>query len=133
MRKAYGLGQPFEEALKRLQQRNPSDEIDIITTALLVTRESGGDATRIINQLVSTIREKRKLMEKVMTLTLQGRMQAIIMSVLPIAFALFAKTFNPTYFELLMEDPTGRMVLMLAGGLWVVGIVLMARLSRVEF
>ena len=132
MMKAYRLGLTFEEALQRLNERMPSEELQLFTTAMLVARETGGDVTTIIRQLVATIRERKKLREKVRTLTLQGRLQAYIMSALPVVFTAFVRTFNPAYFELLLRNQYGQMALALAVGLWLAGMVLLMRLSRVE-
>ena len=130
--KAHRMGQTLEQALQRLNQRIPCDELQLITTAILVARETGGDITNIITQLVGTIREKKKLGDKVQTLTLQGRLQAYIMSVLPVAFAFVVRSFNPRYFDVMLKDSTGVVALAVAGGLWVVGMVLLMRFSRVE-
>ncbi|MBI3319036.1 MAG: type II secretion system F family protein [Candidatus Omnitrophica bacterium] len=132
MMKAYRLGLTFEGALQRLNERMPSEELQLFTTAMLVARETGGDVTHIISQLIDTIRERKKLREKVTTLTLQGRLQAYIMSALPLLFAAFVRTFNPSYFELLLANQYGQMALILAVGLWLIGMVLLVRLSRVE-
>lgn len=132
MIKAYRLGLTFEEALQRLNARIPCEELQLFTTAMLVARETGGDVTHIISQLIATIRERKKLRDKVHTLTLQGRLQAYIMSALPLLFAAFVRTFNPRYFELLLEDRYGQMALVGAVGLWLVGMTLLMRFSRVE-
>jgi tight adherence protein B len=132
MMKAHRLGLTLEESLQRINQRMPSDELNLVTTAVLVARETGGDITTIINQLIATIRERKKLSDKVVTLTLQGRLQAYIMSALPLLFATFIRSTNPRYFDIMLNDPTGRTLLMVAGGLWVVGMVLLMRLSKVE-
>ena len=132
MMKAHRLGRTLEESLQGLNRRMPCEELNLITTAVLVARETGGDVTSIISQLITTIRERKKLNEKVTTLTLQGRLQAYIMSALPLVFAAFARTVNPRYFQLLFEDPTGHVVLMIAVGLWLVGMVLLMRMCRVD-
>lgn len=132
MIRAHRVGRTFEEALQGLTQRMACEEMNLITTAILVSRSTGGDVTKIITQLVGTIREKRKLHDKVKTLTLQGRLQAYIMSTLPLIFAVFVRTFNPRYFDILLSDPTGKMLLGVAMGLWVLGMVLLMKLSRVN-
>jgi len=132
MMKAHRLGLTLEEALQRLNARTPCDELNLITTAVLVARETGGDITHIINQLIAAIRDRKKLRDKVTTLTLQGRLQAYIMSALPLVFAMFIRSFNPRYFDLVFEDPTGRLLLVTAAVLWVTGMVFLLRLSRVE-
>lgn len=132
MIKAHRLGQSLEDALERLNVRMPSEDLNLVTTAILMARESGGDVTGIIGQLVTTIRERRKLADKVKTLTLQGRLQAYIMSALPVGFAFFVRTFNPRYFDVLLHDATGVMLIGLAVILWVLGMVLLLKFSRVE-
>ncbi len=132
MMKAHRLGLTLEESLQRLNGRMPCDELNLITTAVLVARETGGDITGIITQLISTIRERKKLKDKVLTLTLQGRLQAYVMSGLPLVFAAFIHQVNPHYFDRLFETSIGNMLLGAAVGLWVVGMVLLIRFSKVD-
>ena len=132
MMKAHKVGRTLEEAMERLNQRMACEEMNLITTAVLLARETGGDVTTIINQLIATIREKRKLTEKVGTLTLQGRLQAYIMSFLPVGFAVLVRAFNPAYFNPLLNDPTGKTLIITAVGLWLCGMVLLMRFSKVE-
>lgn len=132
MIKAHRLGRPLDEAFKILNDRMACEELNLITTAMLVARETGGDVTRIINEVIGTIREKKKLTDKLRTLTLQGKLQAYIMSLLPLMFASFIGTFNKNYFDLMLNDPLGNMMLMAAIGLWIGGMFLLFKLSRVE-
>ena len=132
MMKAHHLGRTLEECLQRLNDRMPSDDMNLIITAVLVAKETGGDVTHIITQLVSTIRERRKLKDKVTTLTLQGRLQAYIMSLLPVLFFVFVRTVNPGYFDIMLKDSSGQMALATAVGLWLVGMFLLFKMSKVE-
>ena len=131
--KAHRLGRSLEHALEALNERMRSEELRLITTAVLLSRETGGDVTGIIAQLITTIRERKKLKDKVSTLTIQGRFQAYIMSALPILFAFFVKSFNPNYFQMMLDEPVGQLALGGAAVLWVVGILMLRILSRVEF
>lgn len=132
MMKAHRLGRTLEDALQDLNSRMPCEALTLITTAVLVARETGGDVTGIINQLITSIREKKKLHDKVNTLTLQGRLQAYIMSALPLLFGVFIRSVNPEYFNLLMEVREGQMALAVACTLWLVGIVLLMKMSKVD-
>lgn len=132
MMKAHRLGRPLEETLQAVNERMESEDFNLVTTAVLVAKGTGGDVTRIISQLIGTIRERKKLKDKVTTLTLQGRLQAYVMSVLPVFFAMFTGTFSPGYFDTLLNDPVGLRLLVAAAGLWVAGIVLLIKLSKVE-
>ena len=130
--KAHRVGRTLEDAMQSLNDRMVCEELELITTALLVARETGGDVTNVINQLIGTIREKKKLNDKVKNLTTQGRMQAYIMSLLPIGFAFFVRTFNPHYFDIMLQEQTGQTLLGVAVGLWVIGMFLLIQMSKVD-
>ena len=132
MLKAHRLGRTLEESLRGLNSRMASEELELLMTAVLVARETGGDVTQVISQLVTTIRERQKLRDKVNTLTVQGRMQAYILSLLPIGFAFFVRTINPNFFDILINDPQGRLIIAIAVGLWITGMVLLMRLAKVN-
>lgn len=132
MLKAQRLGRPFPEALKALNHRVPCEELELFTTAVLVARETGGDLTKVIGHLVTTIRERHKLQDKVQTLTMQGRIQAYVISALPLAFAVFMRPLNPQFFDVFLRDPVGQTLIVLAVALWLVGMYLLFRMSKVK-
>ena len=132
MLKAQRLGRPFPEALKTLNLRVPCEELELFTTAVLVARETGGDLTKVIGHLVTTIRERQKLQDKVTTLTLQGRLQAYVISGLPRAFSVFVRQFNREYFKIFVTDPVGQTLIIVAVTLWLVGMFLLFRMSKVR-
>ncbi len=132
MMKAHRLGRPLEEALHKLHERMPCEELQLLITATLVVRETGGEITTIFQQLITTLRERKKLHDKVRTLTLQGKLQAYIMSLLPIGFLVSMRLFNPRYAEVLFQDPTGQMLLAAAIVFWLLGMIMLMKLSRVE-
>ncbi len=126
------MGVPLEECFLHLRERVPLDDLGLIISAIGVARETGGDLTDIFSQLVFTIREKNKLERKVRTLTVQGRLQGLIMSLLPIAFALFMKYTSPENFNILLENKMGQMLLIYAVCSEIVGVILIRKLSKVE-
>lgn len=126
------MGVPLDESLERLNSRMKSDELNLIVTAVLVARDSGGDLTRTFTQLMTTIREKRKLTEKARTLTTQGKIQGIVMSIIPIFFGVAIYMKNPEFLKLMMYTEDGRVLLAIAGFLWIIGVVLLRVFSRIE-
>jgi len=127
------MGVSLEESLKRLNERLEIEEVKLMTNSILVSRETGGDLTKVLSRLSTTIRDNRKLKDTIRTLTLQGRMQGFIMSVLPFFFVGAVVSFNRTHFDIMFETEEGRMLIFVAVGLQVIGLVLIQRLSRAKF
>ena len=132
MIKAHRLGLSLEESLTNLNKRMACEEMELITTAILVARETGGDLTTILSQLITTIRDRKKLHDKVSTMTLMGRVQGYIIGALPVAFAVFVRMSNPQHFQVLVDYPEGRRMLAIAAVLWGVGLLLVRKLSKVR-
>lgn len=126
------MGLPLDECLMHLKKRMPLDDLGLIISAIGVARETGGDLTEIFSQLVFTIREKNKLERKVRTLTVQGRLQGLIMSLLPIAFAIFTYYVTPENFEILLSTRMGQMLLVYAIVSEILGVILIRYFSRVD-
>ena len=126
------MGLPMEDCLEHLKKRIPISDIDLVCTAINIARETGGDLTEVFSQLVSTIREKKKLEDRVRALTIQGKLQGGIMAILPFAFGIFIYSMNPGNFNIMLEDQLGRTLLVWAVISEIIGIVLIKILSKVE-
>ena len=128
----HKMGVSLEEALEHLDKRMSSHQFNLIMTAILVSRETGGNIAQVFGRLGESMRESNKLMDKVKTLTTQGKLQGVIMSILPIVFAVIVYTTNPEYLQQMFANPLGKTLLAIAVFLEIVGSYLIVRLSRVE-
>jgi tight adherence protein B len=127
------MGIPLEESFENLNKRMPSEELNLLTTAILVARETGGDITLLFGRLIDTIRAKSKLGENIKTLSMQGKIQGIVMSMLPIAFAILVVSFNPNYFDIMLSSPVGRGLMVYAVISECIGMYLIRMFSRINF
>jgi len=126
------VGVPLEEAFTHLRQRVDVAELDLITTAVFIARETGGDLTKTFIQLVYSMREKSKLDGKVKALTIQGRLQGFIMSVIPIVFVMMVYQMNRSHFDIMLSDQLGQALLGAAIIAQILGMFLINKLSKVE-
>ena len=126
------MGIPLEEAIEHLNERMPSEEMNLITSAVLIGKETGGDLTKVFARLIDTIRERSKLKELVMTLTLQGRLQGIIMSMIPVVFVMIVTRTNPNHFDIMLNDDFGRILLVAAVVLQVIALIMIKIFSVVK-
>lgn len=126
------MGVTLDESLKHLNKRMNMEELSLIINSIMVARETGGDLTKVLGRLSTTIRDNRKLKDSIKTLTMQGRMQGIIMSALPFLFVWWVYAFNKQHFDIMFKSETGRMLLIAAIILQSVGMILIKKFSTIR-
>lgn len=89
------IGMSFEDALESMAGRVGSDDLSLVTTAILVSRKTGGNVTEIFDKISETIRGRMRIERKVKTLTAQGRMQGLVVSAMPIFLCLVMCVLKP--------------------------------------
>ncbi|ACL26069.1 MULTISPECIES: type II secretion system F family protein [Chloroflexus] len=92
-----GLGRSTEEALQNLLRRVPSDDLDLLVTAVSIQMEVGGNLAQVLDTIGHTIRERVRIKGEISTLTAQGRISSWIITGLPIGLAAFITVVNPDY------------------------------------
>jgi len=127
------MGLPFESAIKNFEKRYPRiADIKILCTTFVIQRETGGNLTKILTSLATTIRERFKLKMQVKTLTAEGRVTSMILAMIPVAFALLTWFLNPKYISILFVHPTGKKILFFALFLECLGFYVMKKLSAIK-
>jgi tight adherence protein B len=91
------LGLSLEQALDNMYRRVPSEDLDLVITAVNIQREVGGNLAEILDTISFTIRERVRIKGEIRTLTAQGRISGWIISLLPIGLALLLNVMNPGY------------------------------------
>lgn len=122
-------GVSLEESLNKLRERMPLEETNLIVSSVLVARETGGELTKVFARLTDTIRNNVKLKEKIATLTLQGKLQGLIMTFLPVGFTFFIYKQNPDHFNIMLEAELGRILIGVAIFLQLLGMFLIKKIS----
>jgi tight adherence protein B len=126
------MGVALEESLVHLAKRMDMEELRLVVNSILVARETGGDLTKVLARLSITIRDNRKLKDSIKTLTMQGRLQGIIMSALPFLFVWWVMAFNRHHFDVMFNSQQGRIMLFTAVILQVVGMILIRKFSNIK-
>lgn len=108
------LGMTAEEALKNMGRRLESDDIDLMITAILIQRQSGGNLAEILENIAHTLRERVRIKGEIKTLTAQGRISGWIVGLLPLGLFAIMLVISPGYMEFFFETRTG--LFLLVGG-----------------
>lgn len=126
----YGL--PFQEALSKLAERFPTDDLRFLVTAILVQKETGGNLVELLDKIAAVLRARVNLAQKVRVYTAQGRMTGVILVALP--FVLFAalNLVSPGYARPLFESAVGRKMVYGALAAMAVGIMAIRRIIDIR-
>ena len=89
------IGMSFEDAIESLSRRVGSDDLSLVTAAILISRRTGGNVTEIFDKISDTIRGRQKIERKVKTLTAQGRVQGVIVSAMPLVLGGIMTALKP--------------------------------------
>ncbi len=101
------LGVPVEDSLKKMVERLPNTELDVIVQGIIAQRESGGNLAELLLAMEETIRGRVRVLEELNTLVAQGKLSSWIITALPIALATFIYFTNPDYLSIMFEHPLG--------------------------
>ena len=107
----YNLGMSMDDALRGLALRLPVVDVQFLVSAVLTQSRTGGNLHEVLENLSETIRERFALKGQVRALTANGRMSAIVLSLLPIFIGTFMWMFNPTYFNILIGNRLGTILI----------------------
>jgi tight adherence protein B len=129
------LGVPMQIALNNLLRRIPSDDLDLVITAINVQREVGGNLAEILDTISFTIRERVRIKGEIKVLTSQVTYSGQFLALMPIFVILILYGLNREY---MMEffDPKngfcGWLPLVLAGMLIISGYFVMQKIAQIE-
>jgi tight adherence protein B len=126
------LGIPFEQAVNELLERVENDDLDLVMTSVNIQRQVGGNLSEILDRIAFTIRDRIRIKGQIRTLTAQGRMSGMILSLLPVALGLFLFFVNPDYLALLFNRPIGRILLVAAAFMQAMGIILVRKIVDIK-
>lgn len=110
----YNLGMSMNDALRNLGDRLPTVDIEFFVSAISTQSRTGGNLHELLDTLSETIRERQTLKGQVRALTANGRLTAIVLSLLPFVVAGILMVVNKDYFLILVNHPLGKTLLFLA-------------------
>lgn len=100
------LGIARDEAFDHMLNRLPSEDLDLIITAVNIQQEVGGNLAEILDIISHTIRERIKLKGEIRVLTAQGRVTGYIIGGLPVLLAVFLYLISGDYMGRMVENRT---------------------------
>lgn len=98
-------GADLRDALQSMADRCGVEDMQMFVVSLSIQQETGGNLAEILENLSRVIRERAAMLMKVRALSSEGRMTALILTLLPVGS--FAGLFltNPSFYLDVADDP----------------------------
>ncbi|MGO1540719.1 MAG: type II secretion system F family protein [Luteimonas sp.] len=93
------LGVKQEEALDNLAKRVPVVDMQLFISAVQISREVGGNLAESLKTVAVTLRRRLIMEGKVKSLTAQGKLQGIVMAMLPVGLVGYLAWMYPDTME----------------------------------
>ncbi len=126
------LGSTLAKSLNALEKRFPSEEVRLFNAAVQISQETGGNLSETLEALAGAIRTKMQIEGKLSALTSQGKMQGVIVGLLPFAVLAMVMTIEPTMMAPLFSTQPGWIACGLIIVLEILGAMVIRKIVRIE-
>lgn len=126
----YGL--ELRTAMENLANRVPIQDVQMMITAILIQKETGGNLAEVLDRCSHIIRERFQLKREIRTKTAQGRLTGWVLSAMPAGLGFVLYLMKPDTMRLLWTRPLGLKMLYIGLGLMVVGGLIIRKIVRVR-
>lgn len=128
-----GMGMPMDQALERMYERMPTNELRFFAIVLSIQQKTGGNLAEALGNLSTVLRARKLMHEKIKALSAEAIASAMIIGALPPGVVVLITVTSPAYMQPLFQDPRGHLML-LVGAIWMsMGIFVMRKMINFKF
>lgn len=126
------FGYTIEEAMEHVAKEISSEDFDFIVTSIKLNIPVGGDLSHLFEHTAKLLRQRKEAKNEIQNLMFQSKISSIISALLVPAIILVAFTSSQKYQQVLLYNPTGRLVFFACLFWWIIGVVLIRKNSRIR-
>jgi len=130
--KQQNFGIPSRDAMLQLGRRVPSTDLQVLITAILVQKETGGNLVDILDRTAAVLRDRLRIQGELRIHTAQGRLTGWVLCLLPLVMFCLISLTNPAYSAILVHDPVGRKLAYAGAGMMAMGGLLIRKIVRIK-
>ena len=125
-------GMPLETSLARLVARTKNPDLELMTSAVIIQRQIGGNLAVILQNISDTINQRVRLRGEIRTMTSAGRMSGYIIGGLPIVIIVLLMFINPGYVDMFFTTSSGRTMLIVSAILEGIGFAVVNKIVNIK-
>lgn len=128
--RANELGADLGGAIQETADLYRINELYLLALAIRINRTYGSSVRELLQNVVKMIHEREAARRELRALTGETRVTAWVLGLLPPGMAVYIMAMNPKYLESMWQDPSGRIMLMIAVVLQIAGAVVLWRMIK---
>lgn len=129
---ALAVGQSLEDALRDLERRLPAREVTVLVSTLVISARAGGSLVEALRNIASTLEARKEVRREVRTVLSQSVYTGYLVVALGIGILLILNSVQPGLLDTMLSRPLGQAALVVASGLFTVGLLLIKRATRID-
>lgn len=126
------MGVKADEALEHFNKRVPIADVTLFVSAVNISRDIGGNLAESLASLADTLRRRLIMEDKVRALTAQGRLQGIVMALLPVGIVAFLTFAYPETMQGMYHTVVGWCVMGLAAVMEFLGYRMCRKIMSID-
>jgi tight adherence protein B len=126
------MGARSGRALEAFASRVPHPDVEMLTCAVLVHGNVGGNLARVLADLSERLDDRARLAKELRGATAQARMTAWLVGALPVGGAVVLEIAAPGTLRHTLGEGLGLLISAVAAAMFVFGLALIRRLGQVE-
>jgi tight adherence protein B len=126
------LGVPLSQALENMNRRLGSEDFELVATAIITARQTGGELTGALERLAGLIRERLRIARKLYAITAMGRMQAWMIGAMPYVLLIGLNYVAPSLLEGLFDSIVGYAMLAGVTLLVICGFLVIRKITTID-
>ena len=126
----YGLS--VDAVFDRFAKRVDLEEAVYLSSSLTILNKTGGNIVEVFSSIERTLFDKKKLNEELKNISASPNMIIKVLFIIPIVFVIIIYILNPNYFKPLFESTLGYMIIGIMVLMFIIYVVLLKRIMKIE-
>ena len=98
-------GDDLVDAFQEFAERVDLEDVHYLAASIGIQHGTGGDLARVIQILAKVVRGRISMRRRILAISSEGRLSAMLLSALPVFIYIFTSWSSPQYYAGVSEDP----------------------------
>jgi tight adherence protein B len=127
------IGQSLRVALEHLAERLPSRELVVLVQTLVIQGKAGGALVTALQNIAATLDERRQLRREITTAVVGATFSGYAVVLIGAFSVVFMNLLSPGALDTMFGTLPGQIALVAAASLFLIGFVVIRRITKVRF